>query len=98
MLEQAENETHEELKRRLLTFVIVGGGFAGVETAGEINDFLYDALNYYHNIKREDISVIIIEALSSILPGFNKKLVEFAHSKLEKNGIKILLDTIVFRL
>jgi len=37
----------------------------------------------------------IIEALSSILPGFNKKLVKFAHNKLEKNGIKILLDTIV---
>jgi len=95
MLEQAENETREELKQRLLTFVIVGGGFAGVETAGEINDFLHDALKYYHNIKRENINVIIIEALSSILPGFNKKLVEFAHNKLEKNGIKILLDTIV---
>ena len=95
MLEQAENETREELKRRLLSFVIVGGGFAGVETAGEINDFLHDALNYYHNIKKEDINVIIIEGLSSILPGFNEKLVEYAHSKLEKNGVKILLDTIV---
>ena len=95
MLEQAENETSEELKRRLLSFVIVGGGFAGVETAGEINDFLHDALNYYHNIKKEDINVIIIEGLSSILPGFNEKLVEYAHSKLEKNGVKILLDTIV---
>ena len=95
MLEQAENETREELKQRLLTFVVVGGGFAGVETAGEINDFLHDALNYYHNINKVDINVIIIEALSSILPGFNKKLVKFAHNKLEKNGIKILLDTIV---
>ena len=95
MLEQAENETHEELKRHLLSFVIVGGGFAGVETAGEINDFLHDALNYYHNIKKEDINVVIIEALSSILPGFNQKLVEYAHNKLEKNGIKILLDTVV---
>ena len=95
MLEQAENETHEELKEHLLTFVIVGGGFAGVETAGEINDFLHDALNYYHNIKKEDINVIIIEATSSILPGFNEKLVKYAHNKLEKNGIKILLDTIV---
>ena len=95
MLEQAENETREELKQRLLTFVVVGGGFAGVETAGEINDFLHDALNYYHNINKVDINVIIIEALSSILPGFNKKLVEFAHSKLEKNGIKIILENAV---
>ena len=80
MLEQAENETREELKQHLLTFVVVGGGFAGVETAGEINDFLHDALNYYHNINKVDINVIIIEALSSILPGFNKKLVKFAHN------------------
>ena len=40
MLEQAENEKNSKIKQRLLTFVIVGGGFAGVETAGEINDFL----------------------------------------------------------
>ena len=95
MLEQAENEINEEIKRRLLTFVVVGGGFAGIETAGEINDFLHDALNYYHNIKTDDINVVIIEATSGILPGFNKKLIEYAHNKLEKNGVKILLDTVV---
>jgi len=42
MLEQAENEKNPKIKERLLTFVIVGGGFAGVETAGEINDFLHE--------------------------------------------------------
>ena len=93
MLEQAENETDKKIRQRLLTFVIVGGGFAGIETGGEVNDFLHDALDYYHNIKKEDISVIVIEALPSILPGFNEKLVKFAHKKLEEKGIKILLNT-----
>ena len=45
------NNIYSDLQKRLLTFVIVGGGFAGVETAGEINDFIRDsAKDYYHNI------------------------------------------------
>ena len=95
MLEQAENEKNSEIKKRLLTFVIVGGGFAGVETAGEINDFLHDAISYYHNTKKEDVQVILVEAASTILQGFNEKLTEYAHNKLEKNGIKILLQNAV---
>ena len=95
MLEQAENEKNLKIKERLLTFVIVGGGFAGVETAGEINDFLHDAVSYYHNTKKEDIHVILVEAVSTILQGFNKGLTEYAHNKLEKNGIKIVLENTV---
>jgi len=95
MLEQAENEKNPKIKERLLTFVIVGGGFAGVETAGEINDFLHDAVSYYHNTKKEDIHVILVEATSTILQGFNKRLTEYAHNKLEKNGIKIILENAV---
>ena len=95
MLEQAENEKNPKIKERLLTFVIVGGGFAGVETAGEINDFLHEAVSYYHNTKKEDIHVILVEAASTILQGFNKRLTEYAHNKLEKNGIKIVLENAV---
>ena len=69
MLEQAENETNPILKKSLLTFVIVGGGFAGIETAGELIDLLLDVRKYYPNIKREDIRVIVLEALPNILPG-----------------------------
>ena len=95
MLEQAENEKNSKIKQRLLTFVIVGGGFAGVETAGEINDFLSEAISYYHNIKHDDVQVILVEAVSTILQGFNENLSEHAHNELEKNGIKILLQTAV---
>jgi NADH dehydrogenase len=95
MLEQAENEKNLKIKQRLLTFAIVGGGFAGVETAGEINDFLNEAITYYHNIKHTDIQVILIEATSTILQGFNSNLAEYAHKKLQENGIKILLQNAV---
>ena len=51
MMEQAENETDPILRKSLLRFIMVGGGFAGVETAGEINDFVADISKYYHNIQ-----------------------------------------------
>ncbi len=84
-----------KIKKRLLTFVVVGGGFAGVETAGEINDFLHEAISYYHNIERDDILVTLIEAGTTILPGFNDNLSKYAHNRLEKNGIKISLQNAV---
>ncbi|MCV0372812.1 MAG: NAD(P)/FAD-dependent oxidoreductase [Nitrosarchaeum sp.] len=95
MLEQAENETNPILKKSLLTIVIVGGGFAGIETAGEIMDLLLDVRKYYPNIKREDIRVIVLEALPNILPGFTESLAKFAQEKLSSHGIEIKTQTAV---
>ena len=52
MLEQADVESQDkELKRRLITFVVVGGGFSGVETVGKLNDFVRESIrHYYHNV------------------------------------------------
>ncbi len=91
MLEQAENETNPILRKSFLNFVVVGGGFAGIETAGELMDALLDARKYYHTIHKEDLKVIVLEALPLILPGFEPKLAEFAKEKLEEKGIEILL-------
>ncbi|HET6457758.1 MAG TPA: NAD(P)/FAD-dependent oxidoreductase [Nitrosopumilaceae archaeon] len=92
MLEQAENESDPILKKSLLTLVIVGAGFAGIETAGELNDFVQDARKYYPNIKKEDIRVIVLEAASFILPGFNEKLARFSLEKLTRRGIEVKLS------
>jgi NADH dehydrogenase len=91
MLEQAENENDPILKKSLLTLVIVGAGFAGIETAGELNDFVQDARKYYPNIEKEDIRVIVLEAASFILPGFNEKLAKFTLEKLTRHGIEVKL-------
>jgi NADH dehydrogenase len=93
MLEQADNETDPILKKSLLTFVIVGGGFAGIETAGELMDLLHDARKYYPNIEKTDIRVIVLEALPAILPGFNEKLAKFALEKLRERGIGVMVST-----
>ena len=95
MLEQAENEPNPILKNSLLTFVIVGGGFAGIETAGEVMDLLLDARKYYPSIKKNEIKVLVLEALPNILPGFSEKLAKFAHNLLTKHGIEIKLKTAV---
>ena len=95
MLEQAENESNPILRKSLLNFVIVGGGFAGIETAGEIMDLLLDARKYYPKIQKNEIKVTVLEALPNILPGFSKKLTKFAHNLLTKHGIEIKLKTAV---
>ena len=95
MLEQSENETDPILRKSLLTLVVVGAGFAGIETAGELMDFILDACKYYPHINKHDIHVIVLEALSSILPGFSEKLAKFAHKKLIQRGIDIRLNTAV---
>lgn len=95
MLEQAENETNPILRKSLLNFVVVGGGFAGIETAGELMDLLLDARKHYRTIRREDIRVVVLEALPRILPGFNDGLAEFAREKLVRHGIDIRLETAV---
>ena len=95
MLEQAENESDPILRESLLTVVIVGGGFAGIETAGELMDLLLDAAKYYPKIDTKDIKVIVLEALPNILPGFDEKLAKFAHNLLSKHGIQIKLKTAV---
>jgi NADH dehydrogenase len=95
MLEQAENETNPILRKSFLNFVVAGGGFAGIETAGELMDLILDARKHYPNIRKDDLKVIVIEALPMILPGFNEKLAEFAKQKLIERGIDIKLRTAI---
>ena len=92
MMEQAENETDPILRKSLLRFIMVGGGFAGVETAGEINDFVADISKYYPNIQTEDIKITLVEATSEILTGFPRKLANFAKTKLMERGVEVLLN------
>ncbi|MGC1135208.1 MAG: FAD-dependent oxidoreductase [Nitrososphaeraceae archaeon] len=81
-------------KERLLTFVIVGGGFAGVETAGELNDFLRDSVeDYYHNIEAKEIRIIIIQSGKRLLPEMSEELAKFAMQKHVQNGVEIILNT-----
>ncbi|MFN2435153.1 MAG: NAD(P)/FAD-dependent oxidoreductase [Nitrososphaeraceae archaeon] len=94
MLEQADIEhKNQELRGNLMTFVVVGGGFSGVETVGELNDFVRDSIrHYYHNIDEKDVKVILISATGKILPEVTDDLSEFALKKLRENEIEVVLN------
>jgi NADH dehydrogenase len=96
-LEAAELQPDVEARRWLTTFVVIGGGFSGVEVAGEISDFVKSSLRYYPRIKRDDVRVILVHGTERLLPEMSSSLGEFAYQKMMKAGIEIHLKARVSR-
>lgn len=90
-LEQAELQPDEEHRRWLLTFIVVGGGFSGVETAGELVDFLYASLRYYKRIRREDLRIVLLHSGERLLPELSASLGKFTERKMRNRGIEVRL-------
>ncbi|NEE27677.1 FAD-dependent oxidoreductase, partial [Streptomyces sp. SID7982] len=92
-LDKADSTTDEDVRRKALTFVFVGGGFAGAETIGEVEDMARDAAKYYTNVKREDMRFILVDAADKILPEVGPKLGTYGKEHLESRGVEIYLST-----
>lgn len=92
-LELADITENQELKQRLLTFVVVGGGFSGVETIGEMSEMIRQMLSHYANITLREVRPILVQRGPRILPELPEGLSEYAQRKLRKRGIEIKLDT-----
>jgi NADH dehydrogenase len=92
MFERADGETIPELRRRLLTFVIAGGGFAGVELAGALNDFGRGILADYPNLRPEDLNVILVHSREHILPELSESLGRYAQEKMAARGVIFRLN------
>ena len=88
-LEEADTECAANEREPLLTFVVAGGGFAGVETTGSINDFLKEALPYYPNLKPEMLRVVLVHPGEFVLPELGDELGRYASRKLAERGIEI---------
>ena len=93
-LEEAAIE-HEDaaLRRRLLTFVVAGGGFSGVEVVAELNDFVREAARSYRHIDPAEIRVVLLHGRERILPEVTEKLGLFAQKILRRRGVEIHLHT-----
>ncbi|MEU9973577.1 NAD(P)/FAD-dependent oxidoreductase [Streptomyces sp. NPDC051014] len=76
-----------------LTFVFVGGGYAGVEALGELEDMARYATRYYHNVQPEDLRWILVEATDRILPEVGRELGRYTVTELRRRNIQVLLDT-----
>lgn len=94
-LEEADSECACEDRSRLLTVVVVGGGFAGVETIASVNDFVREAIEFYPRLAEAELRVVLVEATDVILPELGAKLGAYACEKLAKRGVEFLLGTAV---
>lgn len=94
MLEIADTEEDQTAQEKLLTVVVVGAGFAGVETIGEINDFVRDSARiYYKNVNPHNIRMILVSAKDGILPELGEDLAKKAYQSLQKADIRIIPNT-----
>jgi NADH dehydrogenase len=93
VLEEAEIETDPLQRTRLLTFVVAGGGFSGVECIAEMNDFLRSAIQAYPHVRPEELRVVLLQSAERILPEMPERLAAFAHRVLERRGVEIRLLT-----
>jgi NADH dehydrogenase len=87
MFERADREPDEGLRRELLTFVIAGGGFAGVELAGALNDFARGILADYPHLRPKDVNVTLVHARDVILPELSETLGAYARRSMEERGV-----------
>jgi NADH dehydrogenase len=92
-LEEADFECCPALREHLLTFVVAGGGFAGVETIAAMNDFLREAVKFYPHLSEDLIRVVLVEFAPVILPELGEKLGAYARKKLEERKVEFRLNT-----
>lgn len=92
-LEEADSECFEELRPRLLTLVVAGGGFAGVETVAGVHDFWRAAARFYPNLSARDLRVVLVHAGPVLLPELDARLGRYAERKLAARGVEIRTAT-----
>jgi NADH:quinone reductase (non-electrogenic) len=93
-LEEADTECAAKacLREPLLTCVIAGGGFAGVETIAAVNDFVREALRFYRNLHGDQIRMVLVHSGPVILPELSERLGRYAEKKLAQRGIEFHLN------
>ncbi|HEY7668195.1 MAG TPA: NAD(P)/FAD-dependent oxidoreductase [Actinomycetota bacterium] len=92
-LDLASETGDPERRRAALTFVFVGGGYAGVEALGELEDLARDALASYPMLSRADMRWVMVEAADRILPELPPDLADYARLRLVHRGIEVLATT-----
>ena len=89
-LEEATLEKDAAARRQWLTFVVAGGGFAGAETAGAINDFVRETAKFYPRLGDEEIRIVVIHPGDYLLPELGEELGRYAERKLRERKVEVI--------
>ena len=92
-LEMANATADETLRDQLLTYVFVGGGYAGLEALAELQDFAADAMSDYPRARLHGMRWILVEAAGRVMPEIDVDLAEYALRELRGRGIDVRLNT-----
>ena len=92
VLEEADVEEDADLRRKLLTFVVGGGGFSGVEVIAELNNFVRSVKKHYIRLHDENVRAVLVHSRDRILPEMADALALFAQKILRKRGVEIILN------
>ncbi len=90
LLEEATVQKDPVARRQLLTFVTAGGGFAGAETTGAINDFVREIIRYYPDLNEELIRIVVIHPGKFLLPELGEELGNYAEYKLRERKVEVI--------
>ena len=93
LLERASEEPDNATRRELLTFVVGGGGFSGVETMAALNGLLREAVGRYSSIPEEEVRTILVHHGARLLPELGARLASYAQEQLERRGVEVILNT-----
>lgn len=94
-MDAAASTVDPELRKKLLTFTVIGGGYAGIETLAELEDMARYATKYYENIEPKDMRWVLVEAAARIMPEVSEKMGVYTVRRLEDRGIECYLQTLV---
>lgn len=92
-LDVAASTADEDVRRRALSFVVVGGGYAGVEALAELQDMAKDALRYYPYLEPHHMRWVLVEATGRILPEVGPDMGVYTVEELRRHGIEVRLET-----
>ena len=92
-LEAADSTLDNELRQRLLSFVFVGGGYAGVEAMAELEDMARQATAYFDDITPRDMRWVLVEAADRIMPEVSLPLARYTRDRLAAHGFEVYLGT-----
>ncbi|WP_125610667.1 NAD(P)/FAD-dependent oxidoreductase [Specibacter cremeus] len=93
LVEKASTETDPAKRRRALTFVVVGGGFAGIETIAELEDMVRAAVKLNGRVQQSEIRFVLVEAMGRIMPEVTEDQALWVVEHLRGRGVEVLLNT-----